>query len=346
MRRARLGALLVTNRADQYYLTGFDGEDGAALITPRDVHIMTDARFDETLQRQAPWARKHDRKNGLPEIVARCCRSARVCKVAVQGEHIAVNTLAAFRRSAGSIRFVLGPPIVAGLRLVKDRTELRHIRQAVAIAEAAFKALRRNIRVGMTEIEVAARLEFEMKNRGSQNPSFRTIVAEGPNAALPHAEPGSRRIKAGSAILVDWGATSHYYCSDLTRMIFVGTIPPRLKCVYQIVLEAQERAIAAIRPGVKARDIDHIARDHITGQGYGKQFGHGLGHGIGLDIHEAPRVRRSVDDVLEPGMVVTVEPGIYLPRVGGIRIEDDVLITARGHEVLTSLNKSIRSAIL
>ncbi len=345
MRRARISAYFITNRVDQIYLTGFDGEDGACLITARDVHIMTDGRFEVAFAQQAPWATRHNRRNGLVTTAAQCIKRCRVRTVAFQADQMSVELLNSMRRAVRPVRLVPAPPLVNGLRLIKDRAELKHIREAVRIAELAFKAARRQLKAGMTEIQLAAILEFEMRRAGALGPSFPTIVATGSNAALPHAHPGKRVIRRGSAVLIDWGAVSGHYCSDLTRMVYLGTIPPRLKRVHQIVLEAQVAAIEAVRPGVRMCDIDSIAREHITAAGYADAFNHGLGHGLGLDIHEAPRVRPGIQDLLEPGMVITIEPGIYLPGIGGVRIEDDVLVTSSGHEVLTKLNKSLKTAV-
>ncbi len=346
LRQRRISAYLITSRMDQIYLTGFDGEDGAAVITSRGVHIITDGRFEEAFRLQIPWAQRHLRRNSLAEAVAKVCRKLRLSELHFQPDDVTVQVNAALRKACRPTRLTGAPPIVNHMRRIKDRSEMKKLRQAISIAEAAFKAAKRKIKIGMTEIEIAALLEFEMKNRGALGPSFPTIVAEGKNAALPHAEPGRRVVRKGSLILIDWGAISEYYCSDLTRVLFVGRIPPRLAEVYRIVLEAQQKAIKSIAPGKRVCDVDEVAREYITQKGYGAQFGHGLGHGIGLDIHEDPRIKFGFTDRLEAGMVVTIEPGIYLPGIGGVRIEDDVLVTARGHEVLTHLPKSLASAVI
>jgi len=346
LRRRSIPAYLITSRMDQIYLTGFDGEDGAAVITSRGIHIITDGRFEEAFRLQSPWAQRHMRRNSLAEAVAKVCRKLRLSELHFQPDDVTVSALAALRRACRPTRLRGAPPIVNHMRKIKDRSELKKLRHAISIAEAAFEEARSQIKVGMTEIEIAALIEFEMKKRGALGPSFPTIVAEGKNAALPHAEPGKRVVHKGSPILIDWGAINDYYCSDLTRVLFVGRIPPRLEEVYRIVLEAQQKAIESIAPGKRVCDIDEIARTYIVQKGYGAQFNHGLGHGIGLDIHEDPRVKYGFTDRLEAGMVITIEPGIYLPGIGGVRIEDDVLVTARGHEVLTHLPKSLASAVI
>ena len=218
--------------------------------------------------------------------------------------------------------------------------------KALRNAEEAFLAMRKTIKVGQTEQEMAARLEYEMKLRGASGPSFPTICAEGANSALPHASPGQRKVKRGSAVLFDWGARVNGYCSDLTRMVFVGSIPRKIGEIYEIVLEAQLAAIDAIRPGRRMCDVDAVARKIVTDAGYGERFNHGLGHGLGIDVHEAPSLSWRSKAKLEPGMLVTAEPGIYLPGIGGVRIEDDVLVTRTGKRVLSKLSKTMKDAVI
>ncbi len=346
MSRHKISAYLITNRFDQIYLTGFNGEDGAAIITAGGVHIITDGRFEEAVRLQAPWARKYLRANALAGTVGRVCKKLRLRKLCFQPDQVSVQLYSALRKTCRPTKLAAAAPIVNYLRRIKDRSELKKLRHAIWIAEEAFKTLKRRIKIGMTETDIAALLEYEMKQRGAIGPSFGTIVAEGKNAALAHAEPGKRVLKKNSLVLIDWGAQSEYYCSDLTRVLFMSKISPRYKKLYRIVLEAQKRAIRAIAPGKRVCDIDRVARDHIAQAGYGDQFGHGLGHGVGLEIHEEPRLKFGFTDELEAGMVVTVEPGIYLPGIGGIRIEDDVLVTSGGHEVLSSLPNSLASAVI
>ncbi len=229
--------------------------------------------------------------------------------------------------------------LVERLRLIKDKDEVDVIRQAARVAERAFEVLRATVRPDLTEKQVADDLEHQMRLLGAKGASFPPIVAVGPRAALPHARPTSGRLGESPLLLVDWGADVGGYKSDLTRVLTTGKISPKLERVYRVVLMAQEQGIAAVRPGATAHEVDAAARTVIEKAGYGKYFGHGLGHGIGLDIHEAPRLGVNQSLVLEPGMVVTIEPGIYLPDLGGVRIEDDVLVTKTGHELLTSAAK-------
>ena len=247
-----------------------------------------------------------------------------------------VADLEALREAAPALNWKGGSDRVERLRMVKDEWELGQIREAIAIAERAFTAFRAMLRPDDTESDLANRMEALVRHCGGQATCFPTIVAVGERAALPHAPPTARRVGTSELLLVDWGVDGPLsYKSDLTRVLTAHIISSKLKEVYAVVLEAQVRAIRAVRPGVKAQSVDAEARAAIAEAGYGEFFGHGLGHGIGLQVHEGPAVRPLSETVLEAGMVFTVEPGVYLPGWGGVRIEDDVLVTSDGCEVLT-----------
>ncbi|HNQ21618.1 MAG TPA: Xaa-Pro peptidase family protein [Phycisphaerae bacterium] len=346
MKKHGIGAYLLSKRMDGYYLTGFTGEDSAVLVLPREVHVITDGRFETSFNEECPWAKRWLRKMLLNDEIANVCRQLKLRRVAVQGDALTLDDHDQLRKLNGATRLVKAPPILSDMRKHKDDSELVLLRQALRVAEEAFRAVCKQICLGMTEVELAARLEYEMRARGASGPSFPTILAEGPNAALPHAVPGRRKVRMGSALLMDWGARCPFYASDLTRVVFIGRIPPRLGEVYEIVLAAQLRAIAAIRPGARMCDVDKVARDYITQAGYGKEFGHGLGHGLGLDVHEAPSLSWRSKEPLAEGMVVTVEPGIYLPGVGGVRIEDDVVVAPNGCRVLSRLPKNLADMVI
>jgi len=337
---------LITSPADQFYLTGFDGEDGAALILPRRVYLVTDGRFAEEADRSAPWASAVIRTGPLAAAVRGLVRKHRIDRLGFQPESLSVSAHAALRRAVRPAKLVPIPDVVGRLRWIKDETEVAAIEKAIRVAKSAFRAARRHIRLGMAERELAARLHHEMLRRGASEASFPVIVAAGANASLPHARPGNRRIRAASPVLIDWGATVDHYRSDLTRVIFLRRIPPRFRRIYENVLAAQAEAIRAIRPGVRMCDVDAGARKRLRKAGLAEHFSHGLGHGLGLDVHEPPRLAKRVTDRLEQGMVVTVEPGVYLPRVGGVRIEDDVLVTGTGCRVLSRLSKDLDQMIV
>jgi Xaa-Pro aminopeptidase len=230
--------------------------------------------------------------------------------------------------------------LVETQRMIKSKAEIEAIRKSLAVAESAFSALIESLRPGMTESEAAWSLEKRIRESGAEGLSFPIIAASGPNSALPHAIPGNRKFTPGEPILFDWGATVDGYCSDISRTLFFGKPNSLFKKIFTIVKDAQERAIHAIRPGASSKAVDRIARSYISKKGFKHRFGHGLGHGVGLAIHEAPRLNPTKETVLTPGMVVTVEPGIYLPGIGGIRLENMVVVCKDGADVLNRLDIS------
>ena len=335
--RRRLDGYLIQERMDQYWATGFTGEDGAALITGRHVVLLTDGRFDVAADREAPYARRVLRRKRSPDETIKEVRRCRVARLGFNPAHMNVADFSALKKAAGSIKLVPAEGLVTPIRRLKDAGEVDRLRTAIRVAEEAFQKVRQWLQPGLTERAIAAQLVYEMQKLGAQGETFPTIVAAGANSALPHYEPGDAVLTANEVLLVDWGARVGWYGSDLTRVVWLGSIPARLKEVFRVVREAHDRATEAVRPGIKAKAVDHVAREIIQKAGYGKLFNHGLGHGLGLVAHESPRVAKTSVDVLEPGMVITIEPGIYLPGVGGIRLEDDVLVTDTGYEVLSSL---------
>ncbi len=346
--KKRVDGFLITSRTDQVYLTGFNGEDGMALVTPRQVYLLSDFRFEEVARQEVPWARFVKRRKSHAAELAKLARRGGMERIGIVPGQITVAAAAELRKALRPVgtRLVQVPNVSTELRIKKDPGEVERIRQAVRIAEEAFRALRRSIRIGQTEQELASRLNYEMGRRGASGPSFPIVVAEGPNSALPHAEPGKRVVKRGSAVLFDWGARYEGYRSDLTRVLFIGKIATRFRRLYAIVSESQQRAIRAVRAGRVIREVDRAARSYIAKCGYGKQFGHAVGHGLGLDIHESPGLNARNSAPLESGMVVTIEPGIYVPGLGGVRIEDDLLVTDQGCEVLTTLGKDLDWAVV
>jgi Xaa-Pro aminopeptidase len=348
LKKPRADALLVTYYPDVSWLTGFEGDDSWALLTADTLWLISDFRYAEQIARECPWVNAVMRKKRLSEELIKICKKQKIRVLAVQEESMTLRQQAAiqeFTRPAG-IRLKPMADLLVQLRNIKDSHEIALIEQAVTIAEHSFEALKIHLKSGQTENEIAGLLVYEMRRRGASNASFDPIVAAGANGSLPHYRPGAVKLQNNSALLVDWGALFNGYRSDLTRMIFMGDPGRKIREIYQIVLEAQEAALAAIKPGVPGRKIDKIARDIITGAGYGKAFGHSLGHGVGRDIHEQVSLSQRGEVILQPGMVVTVEPGIYLPGTGGVRIEDDVLVTDSGCRVLSSLPKTLNSARL
>jgi len=344
--RKSLDGYLVTSRPDQYYLTGFNGEDGATLILRNRVILLTEGRLAEEAAGAASWATAVVRTGPLSEAFGRLVRRHRLKRIGFEPARITVKLHADLRRSAKPAKLVPLAGLVEGLRIIKDATEVATLTKAVHIAESAFKTVISRLRIGTTERQLAALLQHEMIRLGASDASFPIVVAEGTRSSLPHAVPGDRRFRSGSAVLIDWGAVFEQYHSDLTRVVFVHRIPPRFRRLYESVYAAQFEAIQAIRPGVRMCDVDALARGRLQKAGLGRYFGHGLGHGIGLNIHEGPRLAKRVTDPLEAGMVVTVEPGVYIPGLGGVRIEDDVLVTRTGCRVLSRLPKDLDTMVI
>jgi Xaa-Pro aminopeptidase len=336
MAERELDAYLVQSRMDQYWLTGFTGEDGYTLITPRAVVLLTDGRFDENADKQAPFAKKVLRKKRTPDGTAAAINRYNIEHLGFNPDHMTVSEHKGFRKHLDAHLTPTEDPVTP-LRAIKDTGEINRLRDAIAVAEKAFKATVRWLKPGLTERQIAARLVYEMQKLGAQGETFPSIVASGPNSSIPHAVPGDRPLKRNEPLLIDWGAHVNWYGSDLTRVVWIGSIPPRIRKIFDIVQQAHDRAIEAVKPGMTAHELDHVARSVIQKAGYGKMFNHALGHGLGLVAHEVPRVGKGTETILQPGMVITIEPGIYLPGVGGVRLEDDVLVTRSGCEVLTSL---------
>jgi Xaa-Pro aminopeptidase len=345
----RIDAMLVTRPVDVSYLSGFGGEDSFLLFDDDRAALITDARFSEAAETECPGLDVVTRAGAITKAVAAALKGRNVRRLGIQSDHVTLKLREALQSALGKRKLVPLADVVRKGRLVKDDGERRATRKAVRAAQTAFRELvDRGAAgfVGQTEMAVAAELDALMRRHGATASSFPTIVASGPGSSIPHYRPTRRTIRRGEAVLIDWGAVVDAYCSDLTRVVFVDTIPPALKDVYEVVRQAQRAGIDAIRSGVHCKTVDRAAREVIAEAGYAERFTHGLGHGIGRDIHEGPVLATSCVMPLRSGMIVTVEPGIYLPGVGGIRIEDDVLVTADGHRRLTSLPRSIDSMVL
>lgn len=348
MVRAGADALLVTDFQNVTYLTGFTGDDSYLMLRADGETLLSDGRYTTQLSEECPGLEVEIRAPNVQmlDAVARLARRARTARLAIEAESMTVAFRDQLAGKLPKIQLVNTAGLVAQLRLCKDRDEVRRIRRAIECAEKAFAAVCAAIEPEKTEKEVADELDHSMRRLGAHGASFPPIVAVGPRSALPHAPATGQRIGEGGFFLVDWGARDDLYVSDLTRMVIRGKLSAKLRRVYEVVLAAQAGAIEAIRPGIAAKDVDAVARNIIADAGFGRRFGHGLGHGIGLDVHEGPRLASTSDTVLRPGMVVTVEPGVYLPGWGGVRIEDDVLVTRNGCEVLSRAAKQLDEIIV
>jgi len=349
-KRGKGNALLVSHPEDVSYLSGFSGEDSFLLLIGDYACLLTDGRFDEQARRECGGIDIHLRTGMMSKALAAVLKARRFRGVVgVQSEHFTLRQLESFEENVGKSRFRPLKDLIGPLREVKDAGEVAAIRKAIRVAEAAFGDLLKmgkNFWLGKTERQLAAELEYRMKLAGSSKPSFDTIIAAGPNGALPHYRPGEVKVREGVPVLIDWGATVGGYVSDLTRVVFIGRIPAKIGEVYDVVRRAQLAAVSAVMADVPAKDVDAAARGLIEREGFGDRFVHGLGHGIGRQVHEGPAVAKSVEGPLRAGMVITVEPGIYLPGVGGVRIEDDVEVTPTGRRKLSTLPTEIEKMTL
>lgn len=349
---------LITNPIDVGYLTGFTGGDSYLLLdaaappagqpSPSRALIISDFRFEEELEPTRALAEVFIRKGMMSEAVGAVLADRRVTALGVQPEHMTLAVRRWLTKKTPGVRVLEAPGLVSALRARKDPSEVALIRRAVRVAQDALEhtlgqvasALRRG--KALTEAAIAAELEHAMRQAGSLKPSFDTIVAAGAKGSLPHYRAGAVRYRAGRPLLIDWGATVGGYHSDMSRVVAFGRWPAKLEHIYRVVLEAHRLAAAALAPGVTTDRVDAIARSHIAQAGFGERFGHGLGHGLGLDVHEDPRLSHMAPPrPLEEGMVVTIEPGIYIPGLGGVRIEDDYLITPGGAKNLCTLPKDL-----
>ena len=342
-----LDALLVTNFTNVTYLTGFTGDSSYLLLGRDHELVISDGRYVTQLKEECPHLDAFIRGPEITVVDAaiKVLKKARHGKVGIEGASMPVADKEKIDKELPGQTLTTTAGLVEELRQTKDAGEIAAIRKAIRQAEKAFAVLRATLRGELTEKRVADDLEHQIRLLGAKQTSFTPIVAVGGRGALPHYRPGNVRIDAAGVVLVDWGADEGLYKSDLTRLLVTGRIPPKLETVYGVVLTAQRRAIEAIRPGVACHEIDAVARQVIEKAGFGKRFKHALGHGIGLDIHEAPRLGPKQKPALKAGMVVTVEPGIYLPGRFGVRLEDDVLVTTDGCEVLSSLPKEFGDAV-
>jgi Xaa-Pro aminopeptidase len=351
IRAANVGALLVSNPTNVSYLTGFSGDSSFLLFGPGFEVLISDGRYTTQIAEECPGLEMHIRtqKQTILDAAAAVIGKARLHKLAIEGDDFTVAALEKLKSlpPVKEVEFISTSGQVEELRQVKDADEIAELREAIYQAEKGLELVRAGLGPDQTELQVAHDLEHAMRRFGARVAAFPPIVAVGPRAALPHARPTEARIGSADFVLIDWGAVNaRGYHSDLTRVFVTGKISTKLERVYGVVLKAQQAAIAAIRPGVKCREVDAVARRVIEEAGFGKRFTHGTGHGIGLDIHESPRFSVASEVELKPGMVVTVEPGIYLPGWGGVRIEDDVLVTRQGHEVLTSVPRHFEHCLI
>ncbi len=341
-------AMLVSDETNVTYLTGFTGDSSYLLLTTRQAVLLSDSRYTIQIDEECPQLDREIRtaQTTLLQLSAKAIKAARPKALAVEADQLVKSTYDQLASELMSTHLVDTSELVEGLRAIKDKSELENIRGSIQIAERAFEVIRAQLRGDQTERQIAHNLEHQMRQFGASRCAFDPIVGAGSRGALPHGQPSQQTIGGQPFVLIDWGAQFQGYASDLTRILVTGKISPKLQRIYDVVLRAQKSAISKLRPGVKFSDVDRAARKVIEDAGHGRRFGHGLGHGFGLQIHEQPRLSPVATGALKSGMVVTIEPGIYLLDWGGVRIEDDVLITRDGCEVLTSVPKQLEQSIV
>lgn len=333
MASEHLDGFVISSAANIRYLTGFTGE--GLLVVDEELTLCTDSRYVVQAQQEAPGVQVAAEGGGHVGQVAARLSAGKSTRVGFEAEAMTYSTWETLRDKAGGVELVPTRGVIVGQRARKQPEEVELIRRAADLADAAFAQLRPHIRAGVSERELALELHRLMVLGGADGPSFEPIVAGGPNGAKPHARPSARRLAEGDLVVVDWGARAEGYCSDCTRTVAVGELGARQREIWQAVRAAQLAALAVAGPGVPGREVDAAARDHLAGCDLAQYFGHGVGHGVGLEVHERPAVNATSEEVLEPGMVISIEPGVYLDEWGGVRLEELVLITEQGAETLT-----------
>ncbi|MFJ7826763.1 M24 family metallopeptidase [Psychrobacillus sp. NPDC096623] len=333
-------ALLITNGHNRRYMTGFTGTAGVAIISKTDAVFITDFRYTEQAASEIKDFRIVQHTKTMMEEIATQITDMGINTLGFEKSDVTYSDFELYKQAIQADLVPLSG-LVEKIRLIKTDEEISIIKAACRIADEAFEHIVNYIKPGMTELEVSNELEFFMRKKGATSSSFDTIVASGTRSALPHGVATNKVIEEGDFVTLDFGALYNGYISDTTRTLAVGEPSDQLKEIYQVVLDSQLLALEKVKPGMTGKEADAIARDYIASKGYGEAFGHSLGHGIGLEVHEGPGLSFRSDIVLEPGMVITIEPGIYLPNIGGVRIEDDALVTENGLEKLTHSTKEL-----
>jgi Xaa-Pro aminopeptidase len=338
----QLDALLVVKPENRRYLSGFTGSNGWLLISSSHAYLITDFRYTEQAAAQAPAFTVVKPEASHHALIAQYCQEWQVGRLGLEADFIDVDEFRRYQDALGSVELVGASGLTEELRLIKDEGEIAIMQKAAAITDEAWSRLLPHIKPGAVERDLAVELEYLMKKLGASGLAFDIIAASGVRSSLPHGRASEKVIEAGDLVTFDFGALYEGYCADMTRTVMVGQPSDKQREIYDIVLEAQLRGVAACKPGMTDKELDAVCRDYIKEKGYGEYFGHGTGHGVGLFIHEKPSVGlKGTGMVLQPGMVVTIEPGIYLPGWGGVRIEDMMLVTESGSRRLSQSPKDL-----
>ncbi len=337
-----LDAVVINKPHNRFYLSGFTGSAGVLLITLKKAYLITDFRYTEQAAAQAPAFEILKPESTNIALIVKLLEQDQVKRLGFESDFLTVDQHVEYQGNLGSHELVSVSGMVEALRMLKDEDELNRMRKAAAIADAAWADLIPLIKPGVVERDLAIELEYKMKKLGAEGLAFDIIAASGVRSSLPHGRASEKQIAQGDLVTFDFGAIYEGYCSDMTRTVMVGDPTAKQREIYEIVLEAEQRGVAACKAGMTGKDLDEVCRSYIREKGYADAFGHGTGHGVGIDVHEAPRVSgRGEKDRLLPGMIVTIEPGIYLPGGGGVRIEDMVLVTETGCESFSKSPKDL-----
>lgn len=339
MKLQNIEAVLITGEVNRRYLTGFTGSSGYVLVTLDKAWLLTDFRYLTQAAEQAPGFEIVDHGASVTGAIKSLLAKENLDRLGFEEEHVVFSVYRTYERELQPIALVPVSGLVEELRLYKDSEELALMKEAAELADRTYLHMLDVLKPGVSEWDAALELETFMRKNGAEGTSFDTIIASGERSALPHGRASGRIMQTGELVTMDFGAFMNGYCSDITRTVALGKPADKLREIYDVVLEAQLHTLEHLRPGMTGREADALARDVIARYGYGEYFGHSTGHGLGMEVHENPRVSKTSDTVLKPGMVVTVEPGIYLPGLGGVRIEDDVVITDSGVRRLTESAK-------
>ena len=338
LERESLDALLVMSAENRRYLSEFTGSSGALIITKESRFLMSDFRYKAQGAEQAEEFEFILQEKGLLESIVSFMNSKGLKRIGFEGDHVNYNTYSQLSKSFDVVPLT---GEVEKIRLIKTDEELDLIIKACEIADQSYEYILTYVKAGMTELEVKNELEAHMTSLGASGPSFDTIVASGHRGALPHGVASDKVIEDGDMVTLDFGAWYKGYASDITRTFAVGSVSPEMEEIYNIVLESQLKSLDEIKAGMTGKEADSIARDVISAKGHGEHFGHSLGHGLGLEVHELPGLSQKSTMTLEPGMVITIEPGIYVDGLGGVRIEDDAVVTEKGLKKLTHSSKKL-----
>lgn len=339
LKQKELDGLLLYKPENRRYISGFTGTTGYVLITEKDAKFITDFRYIQQASAECEGFEivKIDNQKTITDVI----KDLNLEKLGVEEDFMTFGQYTNFSNKLKETEIIPLHGTITNLRCIKFDYEVKYIEKAASIADDAFKHILKTVRPGMTERDIALELEFFMKKEGASGLSFESIVASGNRSSLPHGVASDKVVERGDMITLDFGCIYEGYCSDMTRTFVLGKANDKQKQIYNTVLKAQNAALESVKPGITGEELDKISREIISNNGYGEYFGHGLGHGVGLEVHELPHVNAKGKDEMKPGMIITIEPGIYIPNFGGVRIEDLVLVTKNGYKVLSKSTKDL-----